>query len=1215
MGKKNRGKGGRRDKYGDMFSYAGGNDDYDYEDSVSDDEYRYSYQEEIDSAEFIDADEAEAEDEEEQERGSYQNQNSRNDRYEVRSGRDLNESKEKAKSHLAEERDAWNFVQNQAAQNQTVQKNASQGSVSQGSASNVEKKSGASEKTDGNGSAEGEAAVSGSEANVPEEPKGPGAFAQMMAGLTAKVKSAGLSICEKSRSLFRKKDAADSEGTAAEKGASGETEAGDSGEKEKSQSAKSAGIGTVNAKKAEKLQNGKESASSGEKSAKKTADESETEADGTEEAVSKPKKNLVKELWTKTALVSKKTAEGFKNILKRKPKEESLSDEQEENAEAKAEESPSPKKGVSPAVKSPSDGGNVKQEGKTAEAQKETGKEAEEKQGFVPGIPSKTPEDLARENRRTYLILGGISVCMCLLLVAAGVLWFLSANSKTTAKNLENEQTGIEGELTVGTESDASKNSLVPGEAAETAASEELGGLEVPGISDGTELGLPAESEEKKEEPTEKEAGEEADGLTGLNFDSLGDASLDGADSPESEENLVPEETGGEKEISDSDTLAEILGVDAEKGGEVKADDSGTGIESPDSALADLSSESPQIQNAQIESGVEAGALDVNSQDDSAANLEIEAGKETVPAETDALDGLDMLGGETNAADLGIEAGTETGTEAKEETGISGVGAGIGETGEIGEIDAGIGEIDTGIDAAAETDSEKEAVLDSEKNSSLDSENQNSADGTANSSEPGELPASEDSEEVKPGLTLAPTKNTKPIPDEFQTPDGVTSGTNIEGWDAANDSAKPEAPQEEISWENAPQMEAGTDSNTEPNAESAPGSETSLDAGISPDTESAPGAETSPEAETPVESGLEDGLNLGEVSEDAISQLEVTEGEPAKEPAADGSSLDGIQDVLGEGTLPAETPAENLDGNASSDSLLAPPALSAEGLEGTDAAKNQESADPLAGLEALEAPGTDPLQNDTAAENSPAGELNAEESGETLDSDSGGLSDLGAPLDFSAAPESEPAKTDESEKTAEGADSLDSLGGLDALEVPAADSAPAAPSKNTQEISGANLADAKAGKAVPHKNYRVAEGDTYWSISEKFYGVPAYKEALARYNTDVVPDANNLKPGTVLLIPELDFLRSCFPTHCPQPEQIMHMPAAESGESRAVHFYVTAEGDTLSEVAERWLGDASRWPEIYRLNADKITDMNGIPEGIKLQIPAANPHPEPNIWK
>ena len=43
MGKKNRNRGGGRGRYDDMFDYASGNDE----------DYQYSYQDEIDSSEFV----------------------------------------------------------------------------------------------------------------------------------------------------------------------------------------------------------------------------------------------------------------------------------------------------------------------------------------------------------------------------------------------------------------------------------------------------------------------------------------------------------------------------------------------------------------------------------------------------------------------------------------------------------------------------------------------------------------------------------------------------------------------------------------------------------------------------------------------------------------------------------------------------------------------------------------------------------------------------------------------------------------------------------------------------------------------------------------------------------------------------------------------------------------------------------------------------------
>lgn len=50
--------------------------------------------------------------------------------------------------------------------------------------------------------------------------------------------------------------------------------------------------------------------------------------------------------------------------------------------------------------------------------------------------------------------------------------------------------------------------------------------------------------------------------------------------------------------------------------------------------------------------------------------------------------------------------------------------------------------------------------------------------------------------------------------------------------------------------------------------------------------------------------------------------------------------------------------------------------------------------------------------------------------------------------------------------------------------------------------------------------------------------------------------------------------------------------------------YVVKSGDSLSKIAKAQLGDASRWPEIFELNKDKIKDPNLIHPGQELDLPS-----------
>jgi LysM repeat protein len=50
-------------------------------------------------------------------------------------------------------------------------------------------------------------------------------------------------------------------------------------------------------------------------------------------------------------------------------------------------------------------------------------------------------------------------------------------------------------------------------------------------------------------------------------------------------------------------------------------------------------------------------------------------------------------------------------------------------------------------------------------------------------------------------------------------------------------------------------------------------------------------------------------------------------------------------------------------------------------------------------------------------------------------------------------------------------------------------------------------------------------------------------------------------------------------------------------------IYEVAAGDTLSKIAKRFLGDANRYQEVFKLNSDQLKDPNVIRVGQQLKIP------------
>lgn len=51
------------------------------------------------------------------------------------------------------------------------------------------------------------------------------------------------------------------------------------------------------------------------------------------------------------------------------------------------------------------------------------------------------------------------------------------------------------------------------------------------------------------------------------------------------------------------------------------------------------------------------------------------------------------------------------------------------------------------------------------------------------------------------------------------------------------------------------------------------------------------------------------------------------------------------------------------------------------------------------------------------------------------------------------------------------------------------------------------------------------------------------------------------------------------------------------------HVHAVQSGNTLSGIAKKYLGDASRYTEIFELNKNQLSDPNNIQVGQELKIP------------
>lgn len=166
-------------------------------------------------------------------------------------------------------------------------------------------------------------------------------------------------------------------------------------------------------------------------------------------------------------------------------------------------------------------------------------------------------------------------------------------------------------------------------------------------------------------------------------------------------------------------------------------------------------------------------------------------------------------------------------------------------------------------------------------------------------------------------------------------------------------------------------------------------------------------------------------------------------------------------------------------------------------------------------------------------------------------------------------------------------------------ETPAFDEEPA-PSLTREGPTG-------QGGIVEGEVYVVRPRDTYWKISKNHFGSVRYFLALAKYNHDQVPNPRLMRPGTRIRIPSAETLEAQFPELFPKQKG-----SRAANENAGPEFFMeggtpkyrVGPKDNLTAISGRYLGDESRWNEIYQLNQELLRDANLLPVGTVLLLPS-----------
>lgn len=169
------------------------------------------------------------------------------------------------------------------------------------------------------------------------------------------------------------------------------------------------------------------------------------------------------------------------------------------------------------------------------------------------------------------------------------------------------------------------------------------------------------------------------------------------------------------------------------------------------------------------------------------------------------------------------------------------------------------------------------------------------------------------------------------------------------------------------------------------------------------------------------------------------------------------------------------------------------------------------------------------------------------------------------------------------------------------------------PAPTPVDIVKNEIKKAESPKTAPlaEKTHKIAEGETLFAVSKKYYGDANLWRKLAAANNGKVQENGAVKVGTTIVIPSKESLTGKPETKAdpklaakPQSKPVPTKPDTKAAkvEDSKTKSYQVRPGDTLMNIAKRQLGSSSRSDEIASLN--KIDPDDDLLAGAILKLPA-----------
>lgn len=118
--------------------------------------------------------------------------------------------------------------------------------------------------------------------------------------------------------------------------------------------------------------------------------------------------------------------------------------------------------------------------------------------------------------------------------------------------------------------------------------------------------------------------------------------------------------------------------------------------------------------------------------------------------------------------------------------------------------------------------------------------------------------------------------------------------------------------------------------------------------------------------------------------------------------------------------------------------------------------------------------------------------------------------------------------------------------------------------------------------------YTVVSGDTLGEIAHKLLGSAQYASRIAALNN--INDPRSLQLGSSLRIPEL-------------PAAQIKPSVVQSEIPANTTMHMIQDGETLSDIAEDYLGSPHQWRDIWNANKSRITNPDRLVVGTSIVIP------------